>query len=181
MPRSSGSASFSSTASLLRRSCAIAAAAARSAADLLASEERRAAMLAWTARVGRRAANAIRMAASDVAGRLELGQAQRVQPLRADEQHAVHGEDDQRGRNPHPGRTAHRDQDEQPDRAQDGQVNASRRGVRRARTATTATAATAIAMAAAVSPADRPPPRIRGSSQAAAPRTASQTAIATAG
>ena len=46
---------------------------------------------------------------------------------------------------------------------------------------TTATAAIAIVMAAAVSPADRTPVRIRGLSQAAAPRTASHTAITTAG
>ena len=63
MPRSSGSASFSSTASLLCRSCPIAAAAARSAADLLASEAWRAARLTWTAMVGRSTAAAIRNAA----------------------------------------------------------------------------------------------------------------------
>ena len=59
MPRNSGSASCSSTASRPCRSCAIAAAAARSAADLLASKAWRAAMLTFTSRVGRKAANAI--------------------------------------------------------------------------------------------------------------------------
>ena len=83
-------------------------------------------MLACTARVGPHGGERDQDGRDDVAGRLELGQAQPVQPPVADEQRAVHGEDEQRSRNPHPGRAAHHDQDEQPGRAQDGQVNAAR-------------------------------------------------------
>jgi hypothetical protein len=60
----------------------------------------------------------------DVAGRPELGQAKQAQPLLADEQRALHDEDEQRHRNPYPGRMADHDKQEQPDRTEDGQVNA---------------------------------------------------------
>ena len=60
MPRSSGSASISSTARRACRSSRTAATAARSAADRLASSARRAASRAWVRQVGRRAANTTR-------------------------------------------------------------------------------------------------------------------------
>ena len=72
MPRSRGSASSSSTASLPRRSCLMAAAAARSAAALFARAAWRTAMVTCVSRVGRNAANAIRMAAMMYAGRPQL-------------------------------------------------------------------------------------------------------------